>query len=63
MSDNQAAIALLDEWLNDDSGYDDEAWPILKAAIEVNRMSERRRFDDDGLRDEETMIWLQLANA
>ena len=47
MSDNKAAIALLDEWLNDDSGYDDEAWPILRAAIEENRISDRNRFGDE----------------
>lgn len=38
---------LLDEWLADESGYDESVWPRLKAAIEENRMSERKRFDDE----------------
>jgi hypothetical protein len=42
----RAAIALLDAWLADDSGYDERVWPVLKSAIERNRLSERRRFRD-----------------
>ena len=30
---NQSAIALLDRWLEDESGYDEEAWPDLKSAL------------------------------
>lgn len=41
----EAAIALLDEWLNDDSGYDEEAWPKLKTALDEDRLSDRRFFD------------------
>jgi hypothetical protein len=43
---NQAAIRLLQEWLADESGYDEENWPIIKKAIEENRLSDRKRFDD-----------------
>ena len=43
---NAAAIALLDKWLSDDSGYDEATWPDLKEAIERSRTSPRRRFSD-----------------
>lgn len=43
---NQAAIQLIDQWLADESGYDEEAWPILKQTIEENRLSTRKRFHD-----------------
>ena len=39
-----AAIDLLNEWLADDSGYDERTWPELKRAIERDRTSYRRRF-------------------
>lgn len=39
------AIALLDEWLADDSGYDEETWPELKASLDRDRLSSRRFFD------------------
>ena len=38
------AITLLDKWLKDDSGYDEQTWPILKKQIERTRTSRRRRF-------------------
>ena len=38
--------ALFDSWLCDDSGYDEEAWPELKAALDRDRLSYRRLFDD-----------------
>lgn len=41
---NEAAIRLLDRWLADDSGYDEDVWPRVKAALEENRLSERKRF-------------------
>lgn len=41
-----AVIALLDEWLADESGYDEKAWPNLKTKIEESRTSTRRRFGD-----------------
>lgn len=43
---NQAAIQLIDQWLADESGYDEKAWPILKQTIEENRLSTRKRFHD-----------------
>lgn len=39
--------ALIDEWSNEESGYDEEAWPRLKASIEENRLSYRKRFEDE----------------
>ena len=30
-------IALLEEWLADESGYDEEAWPELKEALDRER--------------------------
>ncbi len=38
------AIALLESWLADDSGYDERIWVRLKRAIEKHRLSHRRRF-------------------
>lgn len=43
---NLAAIALLEKWVADDSGYDEAAWERLKASIEENRLSSRPRFAD-----------------
>lgn len=37
---------LLYEWLADDSGYDEETWPKLKAALEQDRLSARSLFDE-----------------
>lgn len=41
------AITLIDEWLADESGYDETVWPQLREDIETNRLSERMRFNDD----------------
>ena len=41
---NERAIHLLDEWMADESGYDEETWPRVKEIIEENRLSERKRF-------------------
>lgn len=41
---NAAAIALIEEWLAEDSDYDEKTWPALKEAIEESRTSTRRRF-------------------
>lgn len=45
---NQAAIKLIEGWLNDDSGYDEETFPKLKEALEESReaVSARSPFDD-----------------
>jgi len=45
-SRNEAAIAFLERWAADDSGYDERVWRIVKKAIEENRPSSRRRFRD-----------------
>ena len=47
MTKNNEAIKLLDTWLADESGYDERVWPIIKKMIEGNRLSTRRRFQDD----------------
>jgi len=39
-------LRALDEWLADESGYDEKIWPELKKAIEANRLSARKRFRD-----------------
>jgi thioredoxin-like negative regulator of GroEL len=41
---NEAARRLLQEWLADDSGYDEEVWSKVKQLIEENRLSPRKRF-------------------
>ncbi|RJP33873.1 MAG: hypothetical protein C4527_03660 [Candidatus Omnitrophota bacterium] len=41
---NAKAIKLLDEWLSDQSGYDENVWPKLKKLIEVHRLSARKQF-------------------
>ncbi len=42
----EAVIALLDRWLRDESGYDEETWPELKKALDRDRLSERKLFDE-----------------
>lgn len=37
---------LIELWLADDSGYDEEVWPQVKAGIEASRMSSRKRFSE-----------------
>ena len=41
----QAVTALLDEWLQDESGYDGETWPELKESLDRDRLSDRKLFD------------------
>jgi|GEM_PF-2235913 len=43
---NKVAIQLLQSWLEDESGYDEEVWPKAKNAIEENRLSIRKKFND-----------------
>ena len=43
---NQSAINLLNEWLADESGYDEQAWPAARKAIVENSLSSRKQFDD-----------------
>jgi hypothetical protein len=40
------AIALIDRWLSDESDYDEKTWPELKAALDRDRLSDRKLFDD-----------------
>ena len=42
---HDVAIHLIEEWLADESGYDEMVWETVKATIEDNKLSERRRFD------------------
>ncbi len=37
----------LDEWLADETGYDEETWPKVKAALEEDRLSSRSLFADE----------------
>jgi len=39
-------IKMLDEWMADESGYDEAVWPELKANLERNRQGSRRLFRD-----------------
>lgn len=40
------AIALIDRWLGDETDYDEKTWPELKAALDRDRLSDRRLFDE-----------------
>lgn len=44
---NAEALRLLHEWLADESGYDEEMWPILKKALEEDRTSYGSFFSDE----------------
>jgi hypothetical protein len=39
-------IRLLDEWMADESGHDEENWPKLKQVVEQDRLSFRKLFDE-----------------
>jgi hypothetical protein len=43
-TDVEALNALLDEWMADESGYDEATWPKLEAALEQDRLSSRKLF-------------------
>ena len=45
-ANSEAVLRLVRSWMEDKSGYDEEAWPALKAAIEEDRLSARKRFCD-----------------
>jgi hypothetical protein len=42
------AISLLDEWMADESGYDESTWPDLKKALNCNReaIGAEKLFDE-----------------
>lgn len=42
----QEMIRLLDEWMADESGHDEEMWPRLKEVLEQDRISSRKLFDE-----------------
>jgi len=46
LTKNEAAIRLLEQWMADESGYDERTWPIVKRTIKENRLSYRNRFSD-----------------
>ncbi len=37
-------IALIEGWLVAETGYDEETWPELKAALDRDRLSDRKLF-------------------
>jgi hypothetical protein len=39
---NEAVLRLVRAWMADESGYDEEAWPALKTAMEEDRLSPRK---------------------
>jgi hypothetical protein len=43
---NDVVLRLFERWMTDESGYDEEVWPIVRQTIEEHRSSYRRRFDD-----------------
>jgi hypothetical protein len=43
---NARAIQLINEWLADESGYDEKVFPLLKSELEADRLSYRRRFKE-----------------
>lgn len=43
---NQSCIELLNLWLADESGYDEENWPKVKEMLEANRLSNRKFFHE-----------------
>lgn len=44
---NTAARHLLQEWLADESGYDEETWPLLKEGLEANRTAPSQKLFRD----------------
>ncbi len=43
---NATARKLLQTWLADESGYEEETWPLLKQALEDNHSGSRKLFRD-----------------
>lgn len=44
---NAAARRLLHKWLADESGYEEDTWPLLKNALEENRSPPQRKLFRD----------------
>ena len=43
----QQLLLALQEWLKDDSGYDEKVWPLVQQRIDENRLSMRHRFHEE----------------
>ena len=43
---NQQIIHMLNQWLADESGYDERVWPEIKKYIEEHQLSYDDRFRD-----------------
>jgi len=43
---NEITIRLLQDWMIDESGYDEKTWEVVKETLEENRLSSRRIFND-----------------
>jgi hypothetical protein len=46
VDEGKEVTSLLEEWLADESGYDEETWPELKQALDQDRPSDRKLFID-----------------
>jgi len=44
MPGEEKLLRLLDEWMRDESGYDEKIWAALKHSLEKDRLSRRNRF-------------------
>ena len=44
---NAEAIRLLDQWLSEESDYDQKVWPTIKQSIDQHRLSSRLRFENE----------------
>ena len=44
--DSSALIQMLNQWLADESGYDEENWPKVEKLLEENRTSDRSVFHE-----------------
>lgn len=43
---NEVARHLLDLWLSDETGYDEQTWPKVAVALEENNISIRKRLSE-----------------
>jgi hypothetical protein len=44
--DSATLIQMLNQWLADESGYDEENWPKVEKLLEENRTSDRSVFHE-----------------
>lgn len=44
---NAKVRQLIQTWLNDESGYEEETWPLLKRRLNRNRAGGQRKLYDD----------------